>query len=117
MQICVQFLLNKPMVSLGMPILLLGKKSVKLIYIGCRDDTVLKMYTYVDARGHCKVGLIACNNLLQPHPYILNFWGGRRLLHAINSTLQCFLVSTVFGTVSSLPSLIFTLVINKDLEW
>ena len=56
----------------------------------------------VDTRKHCKVGLRACNNLPQPPLYILVFWGCGRLLHALNPILQCFLVSTVFGTVSSL---------------
>ena len=75
--------------------------SVKIIKneIRCRDDTVPKT---VDTRKHCKVGLRACNNLPQPPPYIFVFRGCGRLLHALNPTLQCFLVSTVFGTVSSL---------------
>ena len=64
----------------------------------CRDDTVPKT---VDTRKHCKVGLRACNNLPQPPLYIFVFRGCGRLLHALNPTLQCFLVSTVFGTVSS----------------
>ena len=63
------------------------------------DDTVPKT---VDTRSHCKVWLRACNNLLQPPPYISVFWGCGRLLHALNHTLQWLLVSTVFGTVSSL---------------
>ena len=65
----------------------------------CRDDTVPKT---VDTRSHCKVWLRACNNLPQPPPYISVFWGCGRLLHALNHTLQWLLVSTVFGTVSSL---------------
>ena len=56
----------------------------------------------VDTRKHCKVGLRACNNLPQPPPYIFVFRGCGRLLHVLNPTLQCFLVSTVFGIVSSL---------------
>ena len=56
----------------------------------------------VDTRSHCKVWLRACNNLPQPPPYISFFWGCGRLLHALNHTLQWLLVSTVFGTVSSL---------------
>ena len=56
----------------------------------------------VDTRSHCKVWLRACNNLPQPPPYILVFWGCGRLLHVLNHTLQWLLVSTVFGTVSSL---------------
>ena len=44
----------------------------------------------------------------------LDFGGCGRLLRALNPTLQCFLVSTVFGTVSSLHLtsflMIFTLV-------
>ena len=87
--------------------------SVKIIKneVRCRDDTVPKT---VDTRKHCKVGLRACNNLPQPSPYIFVFRGCGRLLHALNPTLQCFLVSTVFGTVSSLHLtsffMIFTLV-------
>ena len=65
----------------------------------CRDDTVPKT---VDTRSHCKVWLRACNNLPQPPPYISVFWGCGRFLHALNHTLQWLLVSTVFGTVSSL---------------
>ena len=61
----------------------------------------------VDTRKHCKVGLRACNNLPQPPPYILVFGGCGRLLHSLNPTLQCFLVSTVFGTNSFLMT--FTL--------
>ena len=56
----------------------------------------------VDTRKHCKVGLRACDNLPHPPPYIFVFRGCGILLHALNPTLQCFLVSTVFGTVSSL---------------
>ena len=75
--------------------------SVKIIKneVRCRDDTVPKT---VDTRKHCKVGLRACNNNPQPPPYIFVFRGCGRLLHALNPTLQCFLVSTVFGTVSPL---------------
>ena len=58
------------------PCLKLGKTSVKIIKDMCQNCR------------HCKVGLRACNNLPQPPPYIL--------------MLQCLLVSTVFGTVSSL---------------
>ena len=69
----------------------------------------------VDTRKHCKVGLRACNNLPQPPHYIFVFGGCGRLLHALNPTLQCFLVSTVLGTVSSLHLtsflMIFTLVL------
>ena len=61
------------------------------------------MTNTVDKRKHCKVP--------QPPPYI---FGYGRLLHALNPTLQCFLVSTVFDTVSSLHLtsflMIFTLV-------
>ena len=88
----------------------MSETSVKIIKneIRCRDDTVPKT---VDTRSHCKVWLRACNNLPQPPPYISVFWGCGRLLHALNHTLQWLLVSTVFGTVSSLHLLmIFTLV-------
>ena len=89
----------------------MSKTSVKIIKneVGCRDDTVPKT---IDTRRHCG-GLRACNNLPQPSPYILVFGGCGRLLHALNPPL-CLLVSTVFGTVSSLhPTsfiMIFTLV-------
>ena len=68
----------------------------------------------VDTRSHCKVGLRACNNLPQPPPYILVFWGCGRLLHALNHTLQRLLVSTVFGTVSSLHLISFLI---SDWTW
>ena len=65
----------------------------------------------VDTRRHCKVGLRACNNLPQPNPYISVFWVPEDCCNALNPT---FLVSTVFGTVSSPHStsflMIFTLV-------
>ena len=67
--------------------------------VRCRDGTVPKT---IDTRRDCKVGLRACNNLPQPPPYILLFRGCGRLLHALNPTLQCLLVSIVFCTVSSL---------------
>ena len=97
----------------------MSETSVKIIKneIRCRDDTVPKT---VDTRSHCKVWLRACNNLPQPPPYILFFWGCGRLLHALNHTLQWLLVSTVFGTVSSLHLIsflmIFTLVYAKALK-
>ena len=79
--------------------------------VGCRDDTVPKT---VGTRTHCEVELRPCNNLPQPPPYISVFGGCGRLLHGLNSTSQCVLVPTVFGTVSSLhPTsflMIFTLV-------
>ena len=65
----------------------------------CRDDTVPKT---VDTRSHCKVWLRACNNLPQPQKTEMLGGGCGRLLHALNHTLQWLLVSTVFGTVSSL---------------
>ena len=79
----------------------MGETSVKIIKneLRCRDDTVPKT---VDTRSHCKVWLRACNNLPQPPPYISFLGGCGRLLHALNHTLQWLLVSTVFGTVSSL---------------
>ena len=76
----------------------MSETSVK-IEVGCRDATVPKT---VDTRRHYEVDLTACNNLLQPRPYISFFWGCGRLLHALKSTLQCPLVSTGFGMVSSL---------------
>ena len=87
----------------------MSETSVKIIKneIRCRDDTVPKT---VDTRSHCKVWLRACNNLPQPPPYILVFWGCGRLLHALNHTLQWLLVSTVFGTVSSLHLISFLMI-------
>ena len=84
----------------------MSETSVKIIKneIRCRDDTVPKT---VGTRSHCKVWLRACNNLPQPPPYILVFWGCGRLLHALNHTLQWLLVPTVFGTVSSLHLISF----------
>ena len=73
--------------------------------IGCRDDTMPKT---METRRHCKVWLRARNNLPQPPPYISFFWGCGRL-HALNHTLQCLLVSIVFGMVSSLHPISFIL--------
>ena len=57
----------------------------------------------------------ACNNLPQPPPYIFGFGGLRKIVTCSHSSSQCLLVSTVFGTVSSLhPTsflMIFTLVV------
>ena len=95
----------------------MSETSVKIIKneIRCRDGTVPKT---VGTRSHCKVWLRACNNLPQPPPYILVFWGCGRLLHALNHTLQWLLVPTVFGTVPSLHLIsflmIFTLVCIMD---
>ena len=67
-------------------------------------------------------GLRACKNLLQPPPYIFGFWGLRKIVACSQSSSQCLLVSTVFGTVSSLhPTsflMIFTLVyiLAEDIE-
>ena len=87
----------------------MSETSVKIIKneIRCRDDTVPKT---VGTRSHCKVWLRACNNLPQPPPYILVFWGCGRLLHALNHTLQWLLVPTVFGTVSSLHLISFLMI-------
>ena len=52
----------------------------------------------------------ACNNLPQPNPYILSFLGLRKIVTCSHSSSQCLLVSTVFGTVSSLhPTSFFIL--------
>ena len=69
--------------------------------VRCRDDTVPKTG---DTRRHCEVELTVCNNLPQPPSLVyISFFGGcGRLLHTVNSTSQCLLVSPVFGTVSSL---------------
>ena len=51
-----------------------------------------------------------------PSSYIFGFWGLRKIVACSQSSSQCLLVSTVFGTVSSLhPTsflMIFTLVHN-----
>ena len=87
----------------------MSETSVKIIKneIRCRDGTVPKT---VGTRSHCKVWLRACNNLPQPPPYILVFWGCGRLLHALNHTLQWLLVPTVFGTVPSLHLISFLMI-------
>ena len=75
--------------------------SVKIIKneVGCRDDTRAKnCWNKKALRG----GLRACNNLPQPPPYIFGFWGLRKIVACSQSSSQCLLVSTVFGTVSSL---------------
>ena len=61
----------------------MSETSVKIIKneIRCRDDT-----------------------------YISGFWGCGRLLHVLNLTLQWLLVSTVFGTVSSLHLISFLMI-------
>ena len=60
-----------------------------------------------DTRRHCEVELTVCNNLPQP----LSLFGGcGRLLHTVNSTSQCLLVSLVFGTVSSLHPTSFLMI-------
>ena len=75
--------------------------------VRCRDDTVPKT---VDTRRHCKVGLRACNNLLQP-PKIKDVGRGlRKIVACSQSSSQCLLVSTVFGTVSSLHPTSFLMI-------
>ena len=64
--------------------------------VGCRDDTVPKTG---DTRRHCEVELTVCNNLPQPPPYISFFGGCGRLLHTVNSTSQCLLVSRFWHCV------------------
>ena len=92
----------------------MSETSVKIIKneIRCRDDTVPK------TRSHCKVYMVESMQppLPQPAPYISFFWVAEDccMLSTIY-TLQWLLVSTVFGTVSSLHLIsflmIFTLVI------
>ena len=57
-------------------------------------------------------GVRACNNL--PQSLHLSFCGLRKIVACSHSSSQCLLVSTVFGTVSSLQPtsflMIFTLV-------
>ena len=51
----------------------------------------------------------------------LSFWGLRKIVACSHSSSQCLLVSTVFGTVSSLhPTsflMIFILVYNVSRDW
>ena len=68
-------------------------KSLKM-KLRCRDDTMPKT---VDTRSHCKVWLRACNNLLQPPPYISFFGGCGRLLFALNHTLQVAVASCIYS--------------------
>ena len=42
-----------------------------------------------DTRTHCMVESRVCNNLPQPPPYTLVFGGCGRLLHTLDSTVQC----------------------------
>ena len=63
-----------------------------------------------DTRSHCEVELTVCNNLPQPPSLHLGFGGCGRLLHTVNSTSQCLLVSPVFGTVSSLHPTSFLMI-------
>ena len=78
--------------------------------IGCRDDTVPKT---VDTKR--QGGVRACNNLPQPpktkmYNNIVGI-GLRKIVACSHSSSQCLLVSTVFGTVSSLhPTSFFILV-------
>ena len=64
----------------------------------------------VDTRRHCERSesidaTIFCN------PIPTCFWGLRKIVACSHSSSQCLLVSTVFGTVSSLhPTMIFILV-------
>ena len=52
--------------------------------------------------SHCKVYSGKHATIFRnPLPIISVFWGCGRLLHALNYTLQWLIVSTVFGTVSS----------------
>ena len=51
-------------------------------------------------------GVRACNNLPQPNPYILV----GKIVACSHSSLQCLLVSTVFGTVSSLHPTSFLMI-------
>ena len=54
----------------------------------------------VDTGRHCKVGLRAYNNLPQPNKDIGR--GLRKIGAILNNSLQCLLVSKVFGMVSFL---------------
>ena len=73
----------------------------------------------VDTRKHCKVYRVESmqQSSTTPSLHLCVFRDYRRLLHVLNPTLQCFLVSTVFGAVSSLHLtsylMIFTLVRYK----
>ena len=79
--------------------------SIKMKYIGCRDDTVPK------TRRPLRGGVRAYNNLPQPPKTKDVGIGLRKIVACSHSSSQCLLVPTVFGTVSSLhPTSIFILV-------
>ena len=71
--------------------------SVK-IEVGCRDDTVPKT---VETREHATIFR---------NPLLFGFWGLRNIVACSQSSLQCLLVSTVFGTVSSLHPTSFLMI-------
>ena len=71
--------------------------------VGCRDDTVPKT---VETRRHCE----ECNNLPQPPKSKDVGRGLRKIVACSHSSSQCLLVSTVFGTVSSLHPTSFLMI-------
>ena len=73
--------------------------SVKIIKnkVGCRDDTVPKT---VETRRHCEEDLEHATIFRNPLP--TGLWGLWKIVACSQSSSQCLLVSTVFGTVSSL---------------
>ena len=82
--------------------------SIKIIKneVGCRDDTMPKTG---DTRRHCEVELTIFRN---PQKTRCREGGCGRLLHTVNSTSQCLLVSPVFGMVSSLHPTSFLYLFN-----
>ena len=61
-------------------------------------------------------GVRACNNLLQPNPYILVFGGCGRLLHALTPPRSAFLYLQ-FCTVSSLHPTSFLMIFTLVVYW
>ena len=64
----------------------------------------------VDIRRHCEVELRACNNIPQPQKNRDVGIGLRKIVACSHSSPQCLLVSTVFGTVSSLHHTSFLMI-------
>ena len=100
--------LSLPMPSAYTLLRKMSETSVKIIKNeeGCRDDSVPKT---VETRRHCE----SMQQSSATPSLHLGFWGLRKIVACSQSTSQCLLVSTVFGTLSSLHSsflMIFTLV-------
>ena len=77
--------------------------SIKIIKneVGCRDDTVPKTG---DTRRHCEVELTIFRN---PQKTRCREGGCGRLLHTVNSTSQCLLVSPVTNCLKYIARVIY----------